>query len=144
MLTKSGFVSRLGRGVSLYLYCNYCACGGQVACFVKRLVEIFFWYICGGQNCSLGLRLEFQETFRGTLEFRDVSVGPTRWTTCLRLCDWHGNGASAWLISSLLSKDKVAEVAWKMWMFFVDTLTNVSVTNCTASNDGMMKWLLSV
>jgi hypothetical protein len=26
---------------------------------------------------------------------------------------------------------------------FFDTLTNVSVTNCTASSGGLMKWLLS-
>lgn len=40
--TKSGFVSRLGRDVSVYIYCNCCGSGGQVTYYVKQLIEIFF------------------------------------------------------------------------------------------------------
>jgi hypothetical protein len=58
----------------------------------------------------------------------------------LGLCDWHGNGASAGLV--IFSRDKVAEVAWKMRMLFVDTFTGFLLTDCIASIDVMMKWLL--
>lgn len=39
---KSGFVSRLGRVVSVCLYCNYCGNGGKVTYYVEQLIEIFF------------------------------------------------------------------------------------------------------